>query len=315
MKKYLLSSIFIAATISLTGIAQTSAPYRIFDLPTDVKSQALGGSHLVSGSKHYIYANPTDLFDSDETWTVAMTGHLLPEFEGMTRELYGSASIGYQFHQSHALFFGTRYLRGGKLDQVDDLGITTTKNSPPLQMSFDLGYAYRLNDHWSAFATASVITNNNTESNNSIFAGVGVSYRNTFEVLDSRATDLHASFSAYNLGQDVKYSQSMSFHLPSTIALGISAETPFDDQNTLGIKAQVSQVTSYNRTQIGTGLEYQYMNMLALRAGFNHFDTSVNYATVGLGFNLNPITIDASYIIGLNKYVKNTLAIGLSFDF
>lgn len=302
--------IIAIATFSANVIAQSSAPYRIFDLQPDVKSQSLGGTHLVSGSENYVYANPTQIFKANKAWSISVSGQLLPKYADMSREQYGTASLGYRINNKNALFVGVRYLTGGKIDAVNNIGQDSNSEINTTQMTVDAGYAFALNEQWSSFATVTLLKDNTIRSSSTMFAGVGLSYKNSFEPLDVEAT-----LAAYNLGKDVDYGKDMSYRLPTTIALGGSASRVLNDEHSLGLKAQVGYVTSYSTTQVGAGLEYCFRNLLALRGGYNHLDTDVGFATVGLGLNFSSITLDASYIIGVNEYTQNTLALGVSFEF
>lgn len=307
----------ILATIALsaTAMAQRSVPFRTFDIQPDVKSQSLGGTHLVSGSKNYIYANPTYFFNADKRWSVYASGQILPKFDGMTREFYGNASLGYRFSEQHALFLGGRYLRGGELEVLSDIGNETQKHIRTNQYTLDLGYAYALNDQWKGFVTASMLADNTIKANYSLFAGIGLSYSNVV-ALGSIDTNLEATLAAYNLGKVLNDDEAVSHrNLPSTIALGGRARTEIASMHTIGLSAQVGYVTPYPMVQAGVGLEYTYANFASVRTGFNHLEKDVNYATIGLGLDIASIVLDASYNIGLNEYTKNTIALGLSLSF
>lgn len=69
------------------------------------------------------------------------------------------------------------------------------------------------------------------------------------------------------------------------------------------------------------GVEYWYINQFALRAGhFNEHKTKGNrkYFTVGVGFKLNIINLDISYLIptsGRNNPLANTIRFSIGADF
>jgi len=69
------------------------------------------------------------------------------------------------------------------------------------------------------------------------------------------------------------------------------------------------------------GIEYWYLNQFALRAGhFNEHKTKGNrkYFTIGVGFKLNLINIDISYLVptsGRNNPLANTIRFSIAADF
>ena len=70
----------------------------------------------------------------------------------------------------------------------------------------------------------------------------------------------------------------------------------------------------------GIGLEYTYNDKFTLRAGYHHESESQGgrkYFTVGAGFRMNVLSIDAGYVIATQPTnpLDRTLRVSLSFDF
>lgn len=68
------------------------------------------------------------------------------------------------------------------------------------------------------------------------------------------------------------------------------------------------------------GAEYTYNEKFSLRAGYHHQSKDqggLSFATVGAGFNMTVMSIDAGYVIGTSASnpIDQTLRISLTFDF
>lgn len=68
------------------------------------------------------------------------------------------------------------------------------------------------------------------------------------------------------------------------------------------------------------GTEYTYNDKFSLRAGYHHQSQSqggLSYVTVGAGFNMNVMAIDAGYVIGTtaSNPLDQTFRVSLTFDF
>ena len=61
------------------------------------------------------------------------------------------------------------------------------------------------------------------------------------------------------------------------------------------------------------GLEYEMFNIATLRTGY-HWGNDNNYLTVGAGFNVKFVNIDAAYILARSKDF-NLLRIGMNILF
>lgn len=315
MNKNIILKFALIAAVSLfaTSIMAQNSPLRILEQNADTRSDALGGTNLVVKSNNYLYTNPTKLFASDNKFAISASTEIMPKYDNFGREKFGIFSLGYKMNYHHALFIGGRFLSGLTVPRDNVWGDNSLDDLKPRQISLDAAYAYRLNDNWSAFASASmfrVITGKQTT--NYLF-GVGISYRNNTSLWQGNIpTTLEATVSAHNLGQDLDYGKGMSFRAPSTVALGLGTTSLLNESHSLGIKAQVGYVTSYTTAQIGAGLEYAYNNFLALRTGYQHLDKDVDFYALGAGVTYKMLSFDVAYRIGLGSYTKNTVSLGLS---
>lgn len=76
----------------------------------------------------------------------------------------------------------------------------------------------------------------------------------------------------------------------------------------------------FKTVQFGAGLEYTYNDKFTLRGGYHHESNSQGgrkYFTVGAGFRMSVMSIDAGYVIASNSInpLDQTLRVSLAFDF
>ncbi len=88
--------------------------------------------------------------------------------------------------------------------------------------------------------------------------------------------------------------------------------TSFGD-NERGFKGEMQEITW------GVGMEYTYNDKFVLRGGYHHeskWQGNRCYATVGAGFRMNVLAIDAGYVIATqpSNPLDQTLRVSLSFD-
>ncbi len=81
-----------------------------------------------------------------------------------------------------------------------------------------------------------------------------------------------------------------------------------------GFKGEMEEI------QWSVGAEYVYNDKFSLRAGYHHESSmqgNRKYATVGAGFRMSVLAIDAGYVIATqpSNPLDQTLRVSLSFDF
>lgn len=81
-----------------------------------------------------------------------------------------------------------------------------------------------------------------------------------------------------------------------------------------GFKGELEEI------QWGIGLEYTYNDKFSLRAGYHHeseMQGNRKYFTVGAGFRMNVLSIDAGYVVATtpSNPLDQTLRVSLAFDF
>ena len=81
-----------------------------------------------------------------------------------------------------------------------------------------------------------------------------------------------------------------------------------------GFKGEMEEI------QWSVGMEYTYNDKFSLRGGYHHeskYQGNRKYATVGAGFRLNVMAIDAGYVIATtpSNPLDQTFRVSLTFDF
>lgn len=89
--------------------------------------------------------------------------------------------------------------------------------------------------------------------------------------------------------------------------------TSFGDSER-GFKGEMEEL------QWSIGAEYVYNEKFVLRAGYHHeskMQGNRKYATVGAGFRMNVLSVDAGYVIATapSNPLDQTLRVSLAFDF
>jgi hypothetical protein len=155
-----------------------------------------------------------------------------------------------------------------------------------------------------------------------------------------------------NLGAKISYDKgSSSGFIPTNLRLGTSVDYPIDDYQKISFSADVNKLlvptpndtTDFNDMSMLTGLfksfndapggmkeemqeimwsvgaEYAYNNQFFVRAGYfneNQYKGNRKYFTVGAGFKLNVLQLDAGYVISTSQSnpLDKTLRLSLTFD-
>ena len=87
-----------------------------------------------------------------------------------------------------------------------------------------------------------------------------------------------------------------------------------------GDSTNVSTLSTFDQLTIGTGIEYWYNKLLALRTGYfyeNPNNGNRQFLTLGAGVRWNIIGVDFSYIYALqeNSPLANTMRFSLLLNF
>lgn len=204
------------------------------------------------------------------------------------------------------------------MDQPDGTG---EKFSPAY---FVLGFSYSkfLSDRISVGATINLVSETVAKTSaNALAFDIGVQYRELLSV-----HGLNLGLTIKNLGGSMKYSGSglwfqgidpssergttyytvgaAEFELPSSVALGVAYKKQLNATNSLMV-ATSYQNNNFSYDDIRFGFEYEYDNLIFLRAGYQYSP----------GTSEEVPNIFQSFTLGFGVDLSQYLGTGLSFDY
>jgi len=185
-------------------------------------------------------------------------------------------------------------------------------------------------------------------------------YKSSPMEMGSTKMTVSAGFNLANMGPKIQYSDfAQADPLPTNLRFGTGLSFEFDEFNTVnwvldfnkdliaadssgqtdpfykaifsswgsseiqtlnGDSTQVSTISTFEKLTIGTGVEYWYNQLLALRTGYfyeNPNNGNRQFLTLGAGVRWNIIGVDFSYIYALqeNSPLANTMRFSLLLNF
>lgn len=279
----------------------------------------MGNATLTQTDRSYLYTNPASLLhQDDESFTISASGlmHLLPESEQLVGNLlYGAVSTGYRFLDRHAVYAGFRYqgglgIKGGISDQWGE----GKKSTTPFDWVIDLGYAFRITDALSAYASGGLIQ---SYTGRVAYAGtftLGANYLFTF----TDAFDLNLNARVADFGSPIRFSDEEAYALPTSLQMTADVGYAFSDDHKL--RAVLGEkyyfLTPRSRVlQLNFGAEYTLFDIASLRAGMQYGWSDTSLWTIGLGTEYFGVKLDFAYLGALSEYGSDRLMLSLSFDY
>lgn len=304
--------------ISPTLLVAQNRSLPILEVNSDARSMAMGNVSLMSTDRNYLYVNPSSIFYNAERYSASVNGTIFPKNDDVSgRLLYGNASAAWRFADKHAAFIGYRYLGGEKIASVTDQFGTPGKEIKPLDWSFDIGYSFKINNELSAFATGSFIQSKPADkSANAVSFGVGANYRTNVK-LGNMQSQLNIAARVLDIGAPIEYDSNNKYDLPTSAQANVDITMPLSDINKLNIAVGSRYFflpTDASMFTVGAGAEYTYNNLVSARMGYHYGENESSRITLGLGFNIEFISIDAAYSIA-NDTDFNMIHVGLTARF
>lgn len=240
-----------------------------------------------------------------------------------------SAAFYHRFDQRQAITGGIRYFSVGKIELTDESG-TTLGDVRPGEFALDLGYSRLLARNFSAALTFHYIHSDlgkgleSYKPGNTVTFDLGLFYARPLSWLEGRAVwNWGVQFA--NAGGKISYGED-SFSLPCKLGIGTGVILPFSDRHELNggldIKRRMLPASGFEFKDLlcSAGLEYWYVQTLALRAGYLYAsETAGNnkFFTVGAGVRWNQLAADVSYAVSGDdtNALKNTLRLSLGMNF
>lgn len=294
-------------------LAQTG--FKFLSVSVDARAAAMASALTAepNGNSASIFYNPASMGRLDQTlhvtagkaqWIADVDYNMATLAYSPANGLYGVfgaslLSVGYGEYRATVRAGNTQ----GYLD-YEDIGL---KNPNPSALAVGFSYARALTDRFSVggnvkYAQQSLGTSvlRQTESGyqseeydlSSVVFDLGVLYRTGFR-------SLNLAMSARNFSREVTY-VSENFELPLTFRIGLSMDmmdlTTLDpSMHSLLLSVDAERPRDFSE-QLKIGGEYQFMNFLALRAGYL-FPTDEEGINLGVGLHpsLGDIAFGADY--------------------
>ena len=308
-------------------------------IPVGARYLAMVGSPIASVTGlEAIYWNPAGL-DFSQAATNALFSYrsyiadMSVNFAAVSGRLGDLGSVGLSFR---SLNIGE--INVTTMDQPDGTGQIMN----PSYFILGLTYSKLLTDRVSIGASFNLINESIDRAAATGFSfDFGVQYKNLLEV-----QGLNLGVVVKNLGSSIKYDgnglyvqatsivgergptyykvESASAELPSEIAIGLSYQRKFDEENTVMISAAF-QNNNYTYDDYKVGLEYSFKDILYVRGGYLYSPQSTdttpnifqNY-TLGVGVNLkqfSDIDLSVDYAFVPVKYFDSNHIFAISFGF
>ena len=234
-----------------------------------------------------------------------------------------AAGIYLHLNARQTLLIGTRYFTHGKFPVTDENGHSAGDFNPK-EWTLDLGYAYRLGNHFSLGVGLHYIRSNMGNSGGAkvataFAADLSATYHRPL-CAGKTGSFWSAGLSVNHIGSKIKY-LTASYDLPVCLNLGGTLCYPFSDKQILtgnlelGYPEMLSDTRSFTW---GIGAEYNLFRHYFLRAGYHGGDkvkNSGNYATAGAGLEFKGANLDFAYWIApAGAALKGTWQLTLAFN-
>lgn len=121
-----------------------------------------------------------------------------------------------------------------------------------------------------------------------------------------------------NIGGKIKSSEGSSFSLPASVSAGVAYRFVNTEQHHIEAGAD-ADIFIDGGASASVGVEYSYRNAAFARLGYNYASDKApvpSFASVGIGFRIRSVKIDASYILPEKESPqKNTFSAGVGIWF
>jgi len=329
----------------------TSMPF--LSINPDSRSGALGDAGTaLSATASSIYWNTAATAFSKKGGEIGIS--YVPWLRQLTNDIHLSYLSGYKrIRERHAVSGALRFFSLGEITFTDNSG-QVLRNDKPSEFELAAGYAFKLTDRFSIgingkFAYSNLtgglpIPGSETKAGVAGMTDVSVLYSNSDFIIGGKNGTLNLGATINNVGNKVSYSsRSSSDFLPTSLKLGAAYTSEIDKHNSLTVSIDLQKLlvptppltsSSINYADIpaGTivgksndvgviagGLEYNYMNLLAVRGGYFFESQSKGgrqFFTLGVGLKYNVIGFDISYLaaVSRNNPLANTVRFSIRFD-
>lgn len=316
----MIKKILLLMTVGLFFSLQTNAQTRslaVLEAPADARAAAMGGVSLMSTDRSYLYINPGSIFDTDKRITATASGILYPKYEGVDgRLMNGTLSAGWRFLDRHVLYAGFRYQGGLSFANVQGQFDPEGKKVSPFDWTVDLGYAFKINENFSAFATGSFIQSYTGRAAYGGAFGIGANYITPLQ-LGKYDSKMNVAMRVADFGTPVYYGKD-GYSMPSKVELTADLATSFNQDHKLGVVLGGRYYFLPANAQVvqgNIGAEYTLFNIASLRAGYQIGGRSSSFWSCGVGAQYWGVKLDFAFLGGRKDSFSNRMLLTLSFDY
>jgi outer membrane protein OmpA-like peptidoglycan-associated protein len=327
-----------AAAVAQTG--QTSMPFLRIEPNSRASSLGNTGVAMADGD-HAAFWNPAWLGSITQTNISLSRYDWMPEL-GLPF-VYHHLSVSNPINDRSGFSAHLTYFDLGQQMATDAAG-----NNLGLfgnyELSTGLAYGRRMSDHWSlggglkylrsSVATGQFSGGERIDAAQGVAVDVAAAYRTGFRSYRRFDGEFRAGMNLSNMGPGVKYMDSQPAHdIPSNLRFGWafeakSKETPGhrvilsnDITRLMNTTESLPQADLgfIERLTFGTGAEYWYNDLVALRAGYyteSRANGNREYVTLGTGIRYQQFGIDLGYLMSTQAYhpLDNTLRITVKLN-
>ncbi len=276
--------------------------------------RSIGMGDVTTGYSYgmHLYGNPTSFLSPDQSdLYVSHSINILPLI-GTTRNHLNAISVGYKFAGGKAIMAGLRHFGGLEIRETSLSGDGI--KIYPVDFSFDLGYAQRLNPRVALYARGSFINSYNGRRATLLALSAGIHYTDSVRLytMPGRYT---IGFTLDNIGKDMPYSGNAGkTRLPSSFALGGEIDLSPGARHRIATSLStvfVFKEAAGRRLRFGIGAEYEWHRLLSIRGGY-HKDNTYGYFTIGGGIRYYLLNIEAAYRF-TRRQEFDILTLGVTF--
>lgn len=301
-----LKNIILSLALMSGSLAVSAQTLPILGMNPDARSMAMGGNYYGEANGNYLYTNATSLLYKEHKLHASLGGMLRPDLD---KFYYGQVNAAYRLGR-HGIYAGFRYWGGPEFKPE----MTASKKSiMPNEWSVDAGYAFRLDDHFSATVSGSFLQSTLKKTAYTASFNAAAFYRNDFGM-----GKYVVGVNGGNFGPNINYTgKGDGFSLPAYAGAGGEIQLNLSDDHRINgsLGAQYFFMPAENQMfTANVGAEYCFQNMISARAGyaFGSMDNSV--LAFGLGGAYGGFTLDAAYQMGLGGNPAKTALLTLGFS-
>lgn len=315
--KYVLS--LVLAMMALSGFSQVGRPVPVLQGNPDTRSAAMGGVMGAKTDRMYLFVSPGSMLFQDKKFHVDLSTEVFPKLDGIEgRTMQYNFSSGYKFDDT-ALLLGFRYQGGTKLSFMNESMDNNEVAVKPFDWSLDLGYAMKLGQNFSIYASTNLIA---SWFGRGAYAGAfsfGWYYQNEKTISGTPAL-FSFGMKIADLGASIKYKSGLDkIAVPASLQIGSGLDlmlTPKNQLNLVGGARYFMLPKDATLLLLGLGAEYGYNDSFFARAGFEYGQHAQSYGTFGLGAKFHDFSLDATYRLSTTKdFGVNTLLLSLGYSF